>query len=292
MTTTANPFSPRLDAFLQRLIELNYYQFFMGALLGRGTKTMQRDLAHFSEKGWPKDAYFFGAGVPMMDIFHTGEWVVRCPTKARTTLGDDVVRMASETERQFNAFMVVLQYEAIERYLKATYTLLLSHKGSEIKLRKVDAFHNSHTGWEERAGSAEYFEKYAAYACRYNCNAAIDDFERYLNWDRAAIKGCFAMSYHDFVRVLGICRHRIVHNHGKISDEHLGNLTPGQKRFVVSWMSETLHGRERLILPEAKPVDDCFEHLASYGRGLFVLASDFCGMADDTNYFNAAQRAV
>jgi|SRR5579871_4757337 len=286
MSLKTNVFTNVLSAFIDRLVELSYYQFFVKAQLERANETMKRDLTHFDNMGWDKNAYFFGSGVAMTDIFHDGEFVIWGPTKGRVTAGEDVLRLSDETERQFNAFMVVLLFEAVEAYLRSVYGKFLIEKGNAISLRRTTAFHKAFTGWEKRAGTPEYLDRYAQFACQRDCSDAIDDFEEQLDWGKATIIGCFGMTYHDFIRVLGTCRHCIVHNHGRITSDRIDKMTQAQNDFVNSWIAESLHGKERLLLPPTKPVDKCFEHLVSYGRGLYVLLSESCGMEDDTNYFN------
>src|SRR5262245_50518158 len=97
---------------------LNFYLFFIASQLKCEKSTVEKDLAIFRERNSPIASYFFGSGVSMADIFGKGEWVTRAPAKHHTTSGEEVLQMNDESQRFFNAFVVVQQFEAIELFLK------------------------------------------------------------------------------------------------------------------------------------------------------------------------------
>ena len=188
----SNVFTEDLDSFIDRLVELNYYQFFGEAMLERANASIC-DIKKIETNGWKKGWYSFASGVSIADIFHQGDYVIRCPAKFHSTGADDLHRMSEEIQRQLNAYMVVLLFEAIEAFMRSAYGKFLVAMGAAIELKETEAFDKAYTGWESRSGTVEYLSKYAQFVCRRDCETALGDFESHLDWDRARITGNFGM---------------------------------------------------------------------------------------------------
>lgn len=60
-----------------------------------------------------------------------------------------------------------------------------------------------------------------------------------------------------------------------------------QRRFnaLLLVSLQSLHGKELLVLPDLRTVDNCLEAVASFGFGIYVLLSERCKMKLEYNYF-------
>jgi hypothetical protein len=221
----------------------------------------------------------------MTDIFNKGKYLLRGPTRGKITKGEDVLRLAEEMERRFNAFHLAYVFEALEDFLSAVYGKMLYQLRDQITIRDKKSFHKANKGSSRHEGTLPYFEQYAKWTCKRDCGKALADFSKRLEWDRAVVQAVGGLSWGDFIAMLGLCRHTIVHDEGRVSESQLAALSKPQAAFIRSCQHETLYGSEKLILPETRLADDCFESVVSYARGLYVLLADYCGMSDDTKYF-------
>ncbi len=288
MALKKSVFTPDLEVFIDQLVTLHHCQFFINAQLERSRKSVEKDLEHFDKKNWKQKAFFFGTGLPIVDIFHEGEFVVRAPTRARITQGNDVIQMAHEMERRFNAFLLVSLHEVLEDFLRAVYGKLLYQLRGEVAVAKK-SFHKARPDLQLKEGTLTYFKCYADWVSRRDCKRILEAFEKHLDWKKVFITRLWGMSFSETIAAIGFCRHRIIHSQGRVSESDWRKLSKSQADFVKSCLHETLHTKEQLILPDSKLVDTCYEDIASYGRGLYVLASKRCGMSDDSGYFKKSR---
>jgi hypothetical protein len=292
MASKKNVFSCDLERLISKLVTLNHYQFFVSGQLGMAKKSFAKQLEFVNAKGYPQEALSWGSTILMVDIFRTGEVTRHGGAGGRVTNGKDILAFAEEMERRFSAFQMVYLFEALERFLKAAFGKMLFQLRRELPIRGKDikAFLRKKPAWAGRQGTPKFFEAFAAYECRSDCKKAVTVFDKQLDWSRAASDVFGTMKFHEFIAVLATCRHAIVHKEGAVTPEAISSLSKSQNSFLKLCMHKSLHGGETAILPPTKLVDQCYEDVASYARGLYVLLSERCGMSDDTLYFEHDRR--
>src|SRR5207247_374561 len=159
---------------------------------------------------------------------------------------------------------------------------MLFHLRGEVSLPSKARFHASHQGTRKQAGTPQYFVQYVEYSCRRSCDEAILAFGKHLDWSDVIHNGSWNMTWDEFVKAMGFCRHRIVHSFGRVSAESLRTLTVPQRTFVELCLHTPVHDLERSILPPPCVIDPCFEVIVSHGWGLYILLTKRCGMADES----------
>lgn len=285
MTTASNVFTADLITLVDRLVLLNHHQFFVAAQFEQAKGKADELLAKIVKIGGDQDDVFYGSTLSMIDVFHDGKYIIRSPTRGLSTVGNDVLPMIDEAERQFSAFVVVQLFERTEEFLKAVYGKMLGQIGDTMSLAELPAFQRAMKGWNGVPGSQDYYERYSGFVWRQKPNAAFADFQSQLAWEKAIIIGYLDMTYPELIQALGCCRHCIVHNQGHPETSKMAKLNKVQTAFVESWLHESVHKKDPLILPTTKDVDKCFDEVVTYARSLYVLLSERCRMADDSPYF-------
>ena len=285
MALRANIFTADYFLFIDRVANLNHYQGFVRWQLGQARAGLLRGLEHFRKKGWDPNAYLSGHRLSIANIFHDGEYVTRAPVEGRVSKGDDVLLMSEEMERRFNSFILVSAFEDFEHYLKSVFGKLLNQLRGEVVLHQKRMFHRSLPKAKEREGTPDYFNDYARWTCRRDCDEALAEFAKQLDCDRITFSPLYNMTFEESVRSIAFCRHCIVHAGGRVSEPRFKSLTNPEQAFVGLCIHNTLHGNDILILPPTAVIDSMFEGLVSYAWALYILLADRCKMVDDTPYF-------
>jgi hypothetical protein len=284
MSLKKNTFVPFWNAFHESLADLNAYQHFIRWQLGHGRKLLIRSLEIVKKEGKP-DSYFIGSGLSLMNIFHDGEFRIAAPLGKRITKGADLLRMSGEMEGRFNSFILVSVFETLERFFKAMYAEMLFQLRGQLAPPKQSSFHHAQPRMSRRKGTPQYFFAYVEHACRRGTEEAQAVFQKHLDWKTVVHDGRWDMTWVEIVGVLAFCRHRIVHNYGRMSPNDLRELSRPQQTFVRACLGRSIHDREECLLVPTEKIDECFEVLASHGWGLHVLVSKHCAMDDETHFW-------
>lgn len=286
MSLKANTFTQDLDFLHERLADLSHYQSFVRWQLEHAKKGLIRSLDYVEKRG-QKNQYFTATGLSLFNIFHDGQFPIRAPLGKRVTDGEKLLSVSEEMERRFNSLILVSMFETLEKYLKAVYAKMLFQLRGKVTLPNKAQFHASQRKAATQAGTPQYYADYVRHACRRNCDEAMVAFAQHLDWAAVIHNGKWNMTWDDFVSVLGFCRHRIVHNHGRVSMTSLRTLNGPQRGFVESCLQAAVHDSEPAILPPSSLMDPCFELIVSHGWGLYILVTKRCGMVDDSLFFRA-----
>ena len=287
MALKKNIFTEDLALFQKTLADYAHYQLFVRWQLEQASKSVERSMAVLETEGHDKNAYFTGNCQSLFNVFHDGNLEIREPYGKRVTQGQDLFAMSREMEGRHNAFVLVALYEALERYLKATFRKLLFQIRNDMPIKDKKEFHRKKPEAVKVEGQPAYFQLYVDYACARDATKALDAFDKFLATDRFVRRSVAwpQMTWREYVGAFAVCRHLIVHNYGRVSETSLRKLGTTQKVFAESCIRESLHGKEQVILPSAKSLDLVFEIIGSYGWGLYVLLSDRCAMADESEFF-------
>jgi hypothetical protein len=281
MAHKSNVFTSDHRAFLETLAVLGHFQMVVRWQLRLAKDSFKRSLDVAEKQGF-KNQYGAGNGMSILNIFHDGERDIRAPYGKRVTQGEQLLPMAEEMERRFNSFLLVLIFEALEKHLQVLYGKLLFQLRGKVTIHKKE-FHRRQPFWAKREGTPQYFAAYAEYAWKYK--NVLAEFEKHLAWDRVKHLSYHEMPWRSYIETIRFCRHRIVHNDGRVSPRNMNELSKGQQTYVQSCLHASLYSKEEHLLPPGNIIDGLFEAVASYGWGLYVLLSEQCSMADESEFF-------
>jgi hypothetical protein len=68
----------------------------------------------------------------------------------------------------------------------------------------------------------------------------------------------------------------------------MNTLSAGQQAYVQACFHESLYAGGQQLLPPTIFIDGLFEAVGSYAWALYVLFSERCGMADESQFFRPA----
>jgi len=284
MALKKNVFTTDLQEFHNRLASFRHYRSFVSWQLGQAKNGIQSSLDMLERRG-AKNQYGAGTGMSLFNIFHDGQYPIRA---LFGTEGEKIVPMADEMERRFNSYILVSVFEILEAFLKAAYGNMLYQLRNEITITDKKAFHQANPGWAKNEGTQPYYVRYAQHSCRRDCDQARAAFAKHLEWDQV-IRICdIGLDFDGTVKAIGHCRHCIVHNEGRVTNDGLSGLSKPERAFVTSCLHKSQHAEVDLLLPPSHLLDQVFEALASYGWGLYVLLSKRLNMDDETIFFRPA----
>jgi len=272
-----NVFTPDLNKFLGGCGDLVHLLNFTQWQTRDALKRIDSSLKELEKRGWDQH-HMTATRLSIVDIFHDGEYITRAPSVLRITGGENVKKLAIEMEGRFNAYTLVSLHEILEDYLRDVFGKLRYQLRDEETIRDKKKFHRSYPEWANCERTPHYYKHYAKYVCKRDCKRAIADFERLLAWENVKITHWRGMTVPDLISTIGFCRHRTVHEGGRVTDEDLRELDKDPRRFVRSCIRTGVHGGHKLILPDKKTISRCVEILASYGYGLYVLLARKCNM--------------
>jgi len=279
-----NVFTPDFEKFREVMADMSHYLMFVGWRLGEANKSVERSLAVLEKMGHKNK---FGAfnRLTMVNVFHPSNAPMRAPCGNRGTEGESIVPMTQEMEGRFHSYMLVAGFERLESYLKALHGHTHYQLRGQITLPSKRAFHKAQAKNAKQEGTAPYYVAYAKYACRRNCNEAMEVFQKVLPWDTMVFHLMHLMPFEEIVALLGYCRHCIVHDEGRVPDDIWESLNVNQVTFVRSCLRESILTGEETILPDKRKIELIVQMLVSYGYGLYILLSEKCGMEIEKKYF-------
>jgi hypothetical protein len=284
MARRKNVFTTEHEAFLEALADLGHFQLLIGWQIRLAKDSFARSMEVLKKQGLP-NAYGAANGMSIINIFHDGHLDIRAPYGKRVTEGEQLRPMAEEMERRFNSFLLVWVFELLEKHLMKLYGLVLFQLRTERTLSDKHLFHAKKPKLAKLKGIPQYYHGYADFAWKRNYKGVLDDFEKLTKWDRVTYKAFHEMPWKEYIEVIAFCRHRIVHNDGRVSKNSMNTLSAGQQAYVQSCFHESLYAGGQQLLPPTTFIDGLFEAVGSYAWALYVLFSERCGMADESQFF-------
>lgn len=285
MALKANVFTQDFDELLRTVADYGHYQHFVQWQFKLAKQRVERSSAALDKQGI--NGFFMGNRQTVVNPFHDGEWVIRDAYGKRVSEGQDIFVVSREMEGRFNSFVLVAVYEALETYLKRVYARLLYQLRNQRPVADKKHFHSKRPQAKECEGQPRYFDLYMEYSCPRDPKRALETFAAELEMKRLVIRGLGGMTWEDRVTVFAVCRHLIVHNFGRVSAKSLVKLTKAQREYVESFIGESFHSKERVLLPTAEVIDRILQLAGTYGWALYILLSDRCGMADESELFRS-----
>lgn len=277
MATKKNVFTPDLTEFLNGCGDLMHLLSFMHYKTRDAVKEIDTSLKKFKKMGW-QDRFRTGTCLPIVNIFHDGEFVTRKRSVIRETGGEGIKNLALEMGGRFNAFVLVSLHEIFEEYVREAFGKLLYQLRNELTAPKKKAFHKANPGWVSRKGTYPYYRQFARFACKRDCTPALMAFDRHLAWDDVRLVRLRGVSFRELASTVASCRHYTVHQGGRVTDSDLREMPRAQQQLIRSCVRNSVHGGQKLILPDRKVTYDSIEGIASYGYGLYVLLARRCNM--------------
>jgi hypothetical protein len=290
MAMRKSVFTYGVEEFLTALSDFRHYQTFVNWQLREAMNRLASSLKVFKSRGY-KGKYGMGTALSVLDVLHRGTLEVRAPAGRRVTSGANLSLMATEMEGRFNALLLVYLFERMEAYLKSLYGTLLFQLRDEITLAEKQQFRRVFPKLRKQEGTPQYYLEYANFLCKRDCNRAVVEFEKQVAWKAAFSVPWYDMPFDELLGTLAFCRHCIVHKEGRVAKDRMRKLSRPSGVFVRSCLHQSLHGKEELLLPDTKTIDTCFEAVASYAYGLYVLLSERCSMAVDRRLFKRPRNA-
>jgi hypothetical protein len=285
MALKRNEFTADYEAFLEALADLGHFQQLIGWQLRLAKDSTARSIEVLAKQGHPSDAYFAANGMSIINIFHDGKLDIRAPYGKRVTKGEQLRPMAEEMERRFNSFLMVWVFELLEKYLMKLYGKLLFQIRNETALEFKQAFHSRKPKLAKMKGTPQYFEAYAEFAWNRDSKAVLEAFEKLTKWKRITYRAFHDMPWKEYIEVIAFCRHRIVHNDGRVTKNSLNTLSVGQQEYVRSCLHDSLYSPEKHLLPPTRFIDNLFEAVGSYVWAMYFLVSERSGMVDESMFF-------
>jgi hypothetical protein len=283
MAKKKNSFTPDLFKFIDSLVVLRHYHFFVTCQLKRARESSERELESVKQIA-AEDDYLTGSAVIIKNVFAEGQPGSQVGVGGRITKGREVIQLADEMERRFSAFVLVSMFELVEDLLKSMYGRLLYQLRHEIAVPHEKKFYRLiDEDWKKRKGTLPYYQYYARHVCRQTSKGALSAFKKHLNWPDQ--RGWFGLDFEELLNIVGFCRNCIVHSGGAIDVDRLRLLSKAQVRFVRDCEHKSLHGKTGLILPPGNLVEECIEAFGGYGWALYSLLAVRCGMSDESGYF-------
>lgn len=277
MAKKADIFSKDIESLLNACGDLFHLASIERSRIKRENESLDRAYEAFKTLG-REDLFFSGTCLPIIDVFHEGEWVTRSPSVRRETMATEIKQLANELYRRSNAYILVSLHERLEEFLRDAYGKFRFQVRNEKSLSDKQAFHKSRQGQGGQRGTAEYFQRYAKWKCRNNCDPIMVDYQRLLPWERFKLH----VDFREFAHTIGMCRHWTVHNGGIVTPEGLGKLkSDGARKFVSDCVEKQVHGDRQLFLPDHETARHSIELIASYAYGLYVLLTDHCRMKSE-----------
>jgi len=287
MALKSNVFTSDHQAFLEKLANLGHFQQLVAWALGFAKDTFTRSL-DAAEKHGIREYWGAARCLSICNVFHDGEYALWAPYGKRTALGEQLFPMAEEMERRFNSFLFVWTFEAVEQPLQRLYGKLLFQLRGEVAVANKKDFHRSQPAWTKQEGTPQYFAAYAKFAWRRSYRNVLEQFEKHVDWDRVKVGTTYHdMAWRTYIEAIEFCRHRIVHNEGRVSPDSMKELGKGQQAYVKSCLHKSLYSTEQHLLPPEEIIEGLFKAVATYGWALYVLLSEHCSMPDESQIFKA-----
>lgn len=284
MAYKSNVFTSEHQEFLKTLANLGHFQMLVSWQLRLAKDSFRRSLGVAEKQGFT-NRYGAGNCMSILNIFHDGKVDIRAPYGKRVTQGEQLLPMADEMERRFNSFLLVWVFEALEKHLQVLYGKLLFQLRGEVAIVHKKEFHRSKPFWAKQKHTPQYFAAYAEHAWKRDYKKVLAAFKKHLAWGRVKHLACHEMPWRTYIETIGFCRHRIVHNDGRVSSRSMNELSKGQQTYVQSCLHTSLYSKEEHLLPPGNIIDRLFEAVATYGWGLYVLLSERCSMVDESEFF-------
>src|ERR1019366_9542180 len=231
MALKSNVFTVEHEAFLESLADLGHYQMLIAWQLRLAKDSVGRSLKVVEKQGH-KDMYGAANGMSIINIFHDGKLDIRAPYGKRVSEGERLLPMAEEMERRFNSFLLVWVFEKVEQHLQALYGTLLYQLRDQVTVSDKQDFHRRHPKWSKQERTPHYFDAYAAFCWKRDDKKVIAAFEKHLAWKRVTYLAYHEMPWREYIETIAFCRHRIVHNDGRVSAPSMNKLSKGQKAYV------------------------------------------------------------
>jgi hypothetical protein len=146
-------------------------------------------------------------------------------------------------------------------------------------------FHRKYPAWRQQERTPQYFAAYAAFCWKRGEKAVLAQVQKLLAWDRVLYGAHNDMTWNEYLATIAFCRHRIVHNDGRVSKSSLNTLTKEQQGYVLACLGDSLYSKDKHLLPPTTLIDGMFEAVASYAWALYVLVADRCSMKDESTFF-------
>jgi hypothetical protein len=286
MASKNNVFSAEHAAFLEALADLGHFQLLVRWQLRLAKDSVGRSLMVLEKQGLPNQ---FGAanGMSIINLFHDGKLDIRAPYGKRVSEGAKLLPMTDELERRFNSFLLVRVFEKLEQHLQIMYGLLLYQLRGQVAVANKQGFHRRHPKWKKQERTPQYFAAYAAFCWKHDEKAVLADFQKHVGWDRILYRSYHEMTWDEYIATLAFCRHRIVHNDGRVSMSSMKSLSRGQQSYVLECLNDSLYSKDKHLLPPTRLIDGLFEAVASYAWALYVLLSERCRMEDESQFFRS-----
>ncbi len=277
MAKVQNDFTADLLALLKIATDLNHLLTFVPWLHTMAEPTVKKSSEILEKMGGPPNSFGPATGSSIINILHDGKYITRAPAGKRISIGPDVDRMAEEISGRMNASILTTLHETWEIYVKSAYAKLLFHLKDKLSPPKREGFHQAMRNWRAYRNTPPYFRDYAQWSCRVDCSEALRVFGNWLAWDEIHVKLWNGMEWLAVARLLAFCRHRIVHNEGRVSEAQWKKLNKEQTKFVRAMMKKSILSEDERILPPAKMVGPLIEAIMSFAYGLYALVSQRCG---------------
>ncbi|MDB5342464.1 MAG: hypothetical protein JWP89_841 [Schlesneria sp.] len=277
-------FTTPCSTFLDSLADCKHYVNFIKWRLYEARERTEQTLNSLKATGNAEN-YFTGTGLPIVNVFHKGDYVTRAPSGKRITSGKNLIILTEEMERRFNANLISVIHERLADFLKAMYANMLQTLPHLLSDEDKVEFHRRQQGMEAKDGTPEYFRHYAKCCSGKDCSKAVAAMLKELPWDEVHICIWNGMTFDKMVGMLAFCRHCIVHEEGRTSPEAMNRLDKAQANFVEKWLFTPVHGTDPLILPDTQSVERAMEAFASFAYALYLLMSKRCGVDVEILFF-------
>lgn len=290
MAPKANPFTEPTKHFLTQVGDLSHCVFVGSVASASRIKKLEADLEEHKATSEKPDRPLFGASsqFPIPVAALSGQKYYYFP--GRDDANEHYIQLIAELNGRANAQALSLLFESVEHFIRAFAGKLY------FQTRNPDGYHRikmqpdrkrfhkhraKQSGGQKAVNTPEYFQQYVEWYTARNCDALIKDLLKVV----PGIRDYTTRNGDDvfaFVKVLGQCRHRIVHNNGLISDEVLESFPADWQGMLRMWgVRKSLITEGMTLLPEQHLVKHACEWAGTVGLLLYHLVAEALKLRND-----------
>jgi hypothetical protein len=289
MADTSATLDNELQKFHSICVRLDHQIHFTSWMKDAGKRTIEKYSEYIEARGGNKDDIGTGTALAVINVFSTNDFPVRSPIGAELSRGERVNQLTEEINLRLNGILLCSLHEAWENYVKKALSIMLFAFKNNLIMRDLPKFKNFHDKKRKKYHKTFlYFEEYANFICRQNCNDAYELFKKQLEFP-CVIKQkyhLFDVAWFEICKALALLRNSIIHADGRINIERLKRLDSQIVNIIKTNMihKSEITNDDRLLVPDAF-AGYFVEAMATHAYTIYVLLTKKASLPRKFDYF-------
>lgn len=279
----SNPLTVILVDHLKQLDELQYQSFLHQSTTDKTIAAYRRSLDHSETTKEGDDAVVFGLSSRLAVQVLVGRPRHIYPVLGYGAVDEQHIAVVREIDQRVQAQLLGLAFETMESFFRGFMGRLFFLTRSENPKGRIPLKHQRSEFLKYLQGknhlqknTPQYFEQYAAWYGRRNCDELLKDLRAACpEFDASGQKNRSRTNLFDFYRTVAVCRHLTVHAAGILEKSQLKRLPLEWRNLLCTEVIRTSQiTKKDTLLPNQPFVHWAIERSASFMHLAYSIVSN------------------